>query len=129
MRPEPARSLSPYETLIVLAAAVCDGSDHRVPIGARCPILAVLNLERLSEMGWLDRYSDGDDGLDVGWLMHDVLRPLGWNTVTIDDVTPVGPALMAGALEPETRDALARAANEGIAHILFAPLAEPTRVN
>jgi|GEM_PF-1681830 len=129
MRTEPTRTLPHFDALIVLAAAVCDGTDHRVPSGARCPLIAVLDLDRLAALGLLDRYGDGDDGLDIGWMLHDALRPLGWNDVTIDDVTPAGPALAAGALEPETRNALARAAKDGIAHIVFAPLAEATRLN
>lgn len=106
--------------MLVIASAQADGSDPRVRAGARCALIAVLDPDRLAEIGWLDHYGDGDGGLDVGWLLHDSLEPHGWTDVRIDDVTPMAGLIDAEALTASIRTAADWAAREGVAHVVLA---------
>jgi hypothetical protein len=126
MTPELEHIRGPW---VALGAAVSDGAGHRLPPGARCPMVAILDFARLSELDRIERYRIGEDGLDIGWLLADALAPHGWTDVTVRCAAPADVALEGIDDDLAILEALAGAAEEGVAMVAYGSMAQATVVN
>jgi hypothetical protein len=114
---------------VALGAAVSDGAGHRLPPGARCPMVVILDFARLAELDQIERYRIGEDGLDIGWLLADVLAPHGWSDVTVRCAAPAVVALEGLGADLSITEALLGAAEDGVAMVAFGSMAQATVVN
>lgn len=111
--------------IVLVGTAVSEGFDSRVARGARCPMICVLDCDRLAADGRLARYETAA-GLDAGRLLDETLGRSGWTEIAVRACLPV--ADRADGWEPELEALIGAAARLGIAHMVFEPGGEPGRV-
>jgi hypothetical protein len=109
--------------IVLVGSAVAETQKPKVAAGARCPMVSVVDCDRLIVEGVMARYAEGD-GFDAGLLLDDTLGQFGWTDIRVHACLPV--AETSEGWEPELEALIGVAALRGIAHMVFEPEATPT---
>jgi hypothetical protein len=108
---------------VLVGTAVAKSQMPKVAKGARCPMVSVVDCDRLVLEGQMDRY-EADEGFDAGLLLDETLGQYGWTDIRVHACLPV--AATNDGWEPELEALITVAALRGIAHMVFEPEAEAT---
>ena len=109
--------------MVLIGTAVCRRSSGTIAKGARCPLISVVDCERLALDGGDQPYLR-QDGFDAGQLLGDTLADAGWSDVTIHTCIPVADKI--DGWEPELEALIRTAGTVGFAHMVLEPEAEAT---
>lgn len=107
--------------IFLVGSAVCEGFQPRVARGARCPMISVVDCDRLQALGRMTEW-ETEDGLDAGALLDATLGRHGWRDIAVSACLPVGGA--PDGFEPELLALIRTAAVIGWAHMVFEPACE-----
>lgn len=108
--------------IVLVGTAVAEGLTAKVAKGARCPMVSVVDCDRMALEGRMERY-EADDGIDAGLLLDETLGNFGWTDIRIHACLPV--ADTSEGWEPELEALIKVAALQGIAHMVFEPGGTP----
>jgi hypothetical protein len=111
--------------IFLVGTVVCGGVVARVARGARCPMISVVDCDRLKAMGQMDQW-ETEDGLNAGALLDATLGRHGWTDIAVRACLPVEGAFEA--FEPELQALVRTAATIGWAHMVFEPACEAPTV-
>jgi hypothetical protein len=110
--------------MLLVGTAVCEGFEARVAKGARCPMITLIDCDRLEALGRLSEF-ENEEGLDAGLLLDATLGRQGWTDIHVSACLPVEGE--PDGWEPELKALLRTAAQIGWAHMVFEPKSVPAR--
>jgi hypothetical protein len=108
--------------IVLVGTAVAGAFSAKVAKGARCPMVSVVDCDRMALEGRMQRY-EAEDGIDAGLLLDETLGGFGWTDIRIHACLPV--ADTSQGWEPELEALIKVAALQGIAHMVFEPEGTP----